>query len=49
MTLGEVTERLAQTELLVTQLKEMIRDKDLTLRSKDEQLKVCSLPILSPL
>ncbi|XP_035039943.2 golgin subfamily B member 1 isoform X3 [Hippoglossus stenolepis] len=36
----EMAERLTQTELLVTQLKEMIREKDATLRTKDEQLKV---------
>ncbi|XP_068995711.1 golgin subfamily B member 1 isoform X2 [Embiotoca jacksoni] len=35
----EMVERLTQTELLVSQLKEMIREKDATLRSKDEQLK----------
>ncbi|XP_069575887.1 golgin subfamily B member 1-like [Brachyistius frenatus] len=35
----EMVERLSQTELLVSQLKEMIREKDATLRSKDEQLK----------
>ncbi|CAB1430118.1 unnamed protein product [Pleuronectes platessa] len=33
----EAAERLTQTELLVTQLKEMIREKDSTLRTKDEQ------------
>lgn len=37
---AEMAERLAQTEQLVTQLKEMIREKDATLRAKDEQLKV---------
>ncbi|XP_060924441.1 golgin subfamily B member 1-like [Limanda limanda] len=36
----EAAERLSHTELLVTQLKEMIREKDATLRTKDEQLKV---------
>ncbi|XP_024120890.2 golgin subfamily B member 1 isoform X1 [Oryzias melastigma] len=36
----EVAERLAQTERLVTQLKEMIREKDAALQSKDEELKV---------
>ncbi|XP_068584838.1 golgin subfamily B member 1 [Cebidichthys violaceus] len=36
----EVTERLTQTELLVSQLKELIREKDAALHSKDEQLKV---------
>lgn len=36
----EMAERLAQTEQLVTQLKEMIREKDVALRSKDDQLKV---------
>ncbi|KAF3832280.1 hypothetical protein F7725_025945 [Dissostichus mawsoni] len=35
-----MAERLSQTELLVTQLKEMIREKDASLRSKDDQLKV---------
>lgn len=36
----EMAERLSQTEQLVTQLKELIREKDATLRIKDEQLKV---------
>lgn len=36
----EIAERLTQTEQLVSQLKEMIREKDATLRTKDEQLKV---------
>lgn len=35
-----MAERLIQTEQLVTQLKEMIREKDAALRSKDDQLKV---------
>lgn len=33
-------ERLGQSEQLVAQLKEMIRERDAALRSKDEQLKV---------
>lgn len=40
----EMAERLAQTEKLVVQLKEMIREKDATLRSKDDQLKVRAPP-----
>lgn len=36
----EMADRLAQTEQLVTQLKEMIREKDAALRAKDDQLKV---------
>ncbi|XP_028442318.1 LOW QUALITY PROTEIN: golgin subfamily B member 1 [Perca flavescens] len=40
VTAEETSERLTQTELLVTQLKEMIREKDAALRSKDDQLKV---------
>ncbi|XP_031179623.2 golgin subfamily B member 1-like isoform X2 [Sander lucioperca] len=40
VTVEEMSERLTQTELLVTQLKEMIREKDAALRSKDDQLKV---------
>lgn len=36
----EMAERLTQTEQLVTQLKEMIREKDAALCSKDDQLKV---------
>lgn len=36
----EMAERLTQTELLVTQLKDMIREKDAALRTKDDQLKV---------
>lgn len=38
--LSEETERLAQMEQLVSQLKEMIREKDAALRTKDEQFKV---------
>lgn len=36
----EMAERLSQTEQLVTQLKEMIREKDAALLAKDDQLKV---------
>ncbi|XP_034143867.1 COP1-interactive protein 1 isoform X3 [Esox lucius] len=36
---AELLERLAQTEQLVTQLKELIREKDGVLCTKDEQLK----------
>ncbi|XP_039985735.1 golgin subfamily B member 1-like isoform X3 [Xiphias gladius] len=36
----EIAERLTQTEQLVTQLKEMIREKDAALRTKDDQFKV---------
>lgn len=36
----EMAERLTQTEQLIGQLKEMIREKDAALRSKDDQLKV---------
>uniref|UniRef100_G3Q094 Golgin B1 n=1 Tax=Gasterosteus aculeatus aculeatus TaxID=481459 RepID=G3Q094_GASAC len=36
----EMAERLGQTELLVAQLKELIREKDAALGSKEEQLKV---------
>ncbi|XP_032364525.1 golgin subfamily B member 1 isoform X2 [Etheostoma spectabile] len=39
-TVEEMSERLTQTELLVAQLKELIREKDAALRSKDDQLKV---------
>lgn len=42
----EVAERLAQTERLVTQLKEMIREKDAALQSKDEELKVGGTALL---
>lgn len=38
--LSEEAERLAQMDQLVSQLKEMIREKDAALRNKDEQLKV---------
>ncbi|KAM3877118.1 uncharacterized protein ACN63O_013655 [Diretmus argenteus] len=37
--LAEVAERLAVTEQLVVQLKEMIREKDAALRTKDDNLK----------
>lgn len=36
----EVLERLAQTEQLVVQLKELIREKDILLANTDKQLKV---------
>ncbi|XP_077942168.1 uncharacterized protein LOC120808853 isoform X2 [Gasterosteus aculeatus] len=36
----EMAERLGQTELLVAQLKELIREKDAALGSQEEQLKV---------
>ncbi|XP_068438323.1 golgin subfamily B member 1-like isoform X2 [Clinocottus analis] len=36
----EMAERLSQTERLVTQLKELIREKDAALHSKDDQMKV---------
>lgn len=36
----EMAERLGQTEQLVAQLKELIREKDAALCSKDQQLKV---------
>lgn len=36
----EMAERLAQTEQLLSQLKMMIREKDVALNSKEEQLKV---------
>ncbi|XP_077375425.1 uncharacterized protein LOC144017576 isoform X2 [Festucalex cinctus] len=36
----EMAERLVQTQQLVTQLKELIREKDATLCNKDEQLKM---------
>lgn len=38
--LSEVTDRLSQMEQLVSQLKEMIREKDVALHSKDQELKV---------
>lgn len=36
----EMADRLAHTEQLVAQLKDLIREKDAALGSKDEQLKV---------
>lgn len=38
--LSEESERLTQMEQLVSQLKEMIREKDAALHTKNEQLKV---------
>lgn len=38
----EVLERLAQTEQLVVQLKELIREKDSRLASTEKQFKVCT-------
>ncbi|XP_034040488.1 golgin subfamily B member 1 isoform X1 [Thalassophryne amazonica] len=37
---AEMAERLSQTEQLVAQLKELIREKDATLRTQNEQFKV---------
>ena len=39
--------RLAQTEQLVSQLKELIREKDAALRSKDDQLRVSTAALWS--
>lgn len=36
----DLTEQLTSTEQLVTQLKELVREKDAELRNKDLQLKV---------
>lgn len=44
----EMAERLIQTEQLVSQLKGLIREKDATLRSKDDQLKVRAAPCQAP-
>lgn len=41
----EMADRLMQTEQLVSQLKDMIREKEAALRSKDEQLKVTRLVV----
>lgn len=40
MSVTDLTEQLASTEQLVTQLKELVREKDAELRTKDLQLKV---------
>lgn len=40
MAVEEMAERLSRTEQLVAQLKELIREKDAALRSKDDQMKV---------
>lgn len=42
-----MSERLGQTEQLVAQLKELIREKDAALCSKDEQLKVSRQPAVA--
>ncbi|OXB63234.1 hypothetical protein ASZ78_006523 [Callipepla squamata] len=39
MSVTDLTEQLASTERLVVQLKELVREKDAELRSKDHQLK----------
>ncbi|XP_030056611.1 golgin subfamily B member 1 [Microcaecilia unicolor] len=39
MSVGDMVEQLAQTEQLVVQLKELIREKDNELRNKDQKLK----------
>nr|XP_033784371.1 golgin subfamily B member 1-like [Geotrypetes seraphini] len=39
MSVGDMVEQLAQTEQLVLQLKELIREKDNELRNKDQKLK----------
>lgn len=47
MAVEEMAERLSRTEQLVAQLKELIREKDAALRSKDDQMKVRTIPRLS--
>lgn len=40
MSVADLTEQLAQTEQLVAQLKELVKEKDNELRSKEQRLKV---------
>lgn len=38
--MADLTDQLTRTEQLVTQLKELVREKDAELRNRDLQLKV---------